>query len=344
MVIRSVSRWRKTAIKEAIRFEGRQDMRISARASLFLVCILLVAVVFAPEPSGRVWIQVLHNSGHGPIFGCVALLTLFVLRDDPRMSRWATTRQYAFAFIVAVALGIATELAQIPVGGDASVMDVRTDALGAVAFLALFAFRDLPQRGARAAHRTRWVALAAGLALVCVLASPLATTAAAYSRRAAAFPRIVDFSEKLDDYFLDANRVVAEHQPLPARWARCNSERALHMVFRRIDYPGLDFGEIEADWSGYQTLAIDMTNPTEQELIIELRVHDALHDNRHEDRFNTRLHVPPATRSVARIPIAEIQAAPQGRLLDVSNIAGVVIFRAKESHAPEMYLSGAWLE
>ena len=54
----------------------------------------------------------------------------------------AVLRQYAIAFIVAVASGIATELAQIADGRDASWIDVRNDVLGALAFLLLFAAFD----------------------------------------------------------------------------------------------------------------------------------------------------------------------------------------------------------
>ncbi|MET0535715.1 MAG: VanZ family protein, partial [Steroidobacter sp.] len=108
--------------------------------ALALIAILLAAVVFAPVPGDTRWIRTLHNSAHAPIFGCVALLALFVIR-----SRWQQSNlisQYTLALAAVFGLGVITELLQIPAGRDASFEDALHDVIGALAFLGIFAAFD----------------------------------------------------------------------------------------------------------------------------------------------------------------------------------------------------------
>ncbi len=91
-------------------------MKRSHWIALLVIGILLAAVVFAPVPGDTRWIRTLHNSAHAPIFGCVSLLTLLIVRGHPRFASVGLVGQYALALAAALLLGILTELLQIPGG------------------------------------------------------------------------------------------------------------------------------------------------------------------------------------------------------------------------------------
>lgn len=309
-------------------------------AALVLACALLVIVVFAPFPATTVGLRALHDFAHAPIFGCVALLFLYALRSYPRVDALSPARQYLIAAMGAVVFGALTELAQIPVGRDSSWFDVRSDLLGATAFLALFSVVDtrIHGRGIRA------VAMVIGVGLLLFHSLPAAYAAFAYERRADAFPVLADFTQQMDTFFFLPQRASIDPVSMPAEWKTSPGERTLQVRFGAGQYPGLDFHEPAPDWRGYGTLALDVTNPTNLPLTLTLRVHDARHIPDFKDRFNRSFDLPPRKRQVLRIPLAEIASAPRTRPMDMQHIAGVMLFRTGDSTAPQMDVSKLWLE
>ncbi|MGH8188110.1 MAG: hypothetical protein ACREUC_16240, partial [Steroidobacteraceae bacterium] len=69
-------------------------MRLNSAAALALTGILLVAVVFAPVPGNTRWITTLHDTAHAPIFGCLAVLSLFLVRSRQGLRSASIPRQY----------------------------------------------------------------------------------------------------------------------------------------------------------------------------------------------------------------------------------------------------------
>ena len=56
-------------------------------------------------------------------------------------------------------------------------------------------------------------------------------------------------------------------------------------------------------------------------------MHDRAHNFQFRDRFNRDFTLRAHERLEIAIPITEIEHAPAGRLMDLSQIAGVVVFR-----------------
>ena len=307
--------------------------------------ILLWAVVFAPAPGDTRWIRTLHNSAHAPIFGCVALLTLAVIRAQARLAMLSPAKQYAMALAVALCLGLLTELLQLPTGRDASIEDALHDLIGAVALLGLFAVIDEQVRKLPYARAVRSVAAVVGIVALAVAAAPVTRAAIKYQQREERFPVLSDFTQRFDRYFILQRSAELSPAPMPKQWARTAGEKAMHVRMLDEQYAGLDFIELRPDWSGYSTLAIDLTNPTPLGLQFVLRVHDTGHDNHASDRFNGLFELPPGTRRVFRIPLRDIAAAPRERTLDLRQVAGMIIFRTDDSpRVGEIYFSRAWLE
>lgn len=309
-------------------------------ARFLLAAVILALVVFAPFPGHTRLFRALHNSAHAPIFGCVAVLVLAWLRSHRTFGAWPPIRRYLTTLAITALLGILTELLQIPAGRDASFYDVRNDMLGAIAFLAVFAaFSGEPMRSA-----PRPVLLTIAIVAIAVAMFPVLRAIVEQARRDAQFPVVADFERRMDRFYVGEQSASIERSPLPSPWNEAMGEQALRVAFLPGPWPGLNFYELSPDWSGYSTLSLDVTNPTDAVLDLVVRVHDRFHDNRFEDRFNERYEVPARTRTVLRIPLAKIRLAPQGRAMSLEEVAGLIVFRAKETGAKEMYLSKVWLE
>ncbi|MBM0108675.1 VanZ family protein [Steroidobacter sp. S1-65] len=309
------------------------------------IAILLWAVVFAPAPGETRWIRTLHNSAHAPIFGCVALLSLLLIRTRPRFAALSPQKQYASALAIAVGLGVLTEFVQMLTGRDASLEDALHDTIGAVAVLGLFAVFDERVRASPRTSMVRFASAVVGVAALAVAATPVTRAAIKYQQRDQRFPVLADFSERFDRYFILQQSAEVAPARMPAAWASGADEQAMHVRLLEGPYPGLHFIEVPPDWSAYSMLALDLTNPTELALQFVVRVHDATHNNQVEDRFNRVFELPPGTRQIVRIPLRDIAAGPRARSLDLRQVAGVIVFRTDESpRASELYFSRAWLE
>lgn len=307
---------------------------------IILAGAFLALVVFAPFPGHTRLFKALHDSAHAPVFGVIAVLVLTWLRSHRDFSAWRPARQYAVALIVATCLGAATELLQIPAGRDASLHDVRNDLLGAVAFLAVYAaFASSPDR-----RLPRSLLLVIAFASIGFATYPVFRAALQQVRREAQFPVVADFVRRMDRFFIGTQSSSVERAPLPAPWCAVEGEQALRVVFHEHSWPGLDFYELSPDWSGYSTLLIDLTNPTDVPLNLVVRVHDRAHTKQVEDRYNELYEIPARTRDVLRIPLAKVRQAPAGREMHMDEIEGLIIFRAEGSQAEEMYLTKVWLE
>ena len=312
--------------------------------ALTLIVILLAAVVFAPVPGDTRWIRTLHNSAHAPIFGCVSLLVLLVIRSHQRGRHLSVALQYVLALAAATGLGAATELLQILAGRDASFDDALHDVVGALAFLGIFAAFDARIRSLRQSAPICFAAAVLGLVSLGVAVAPVTRAAWKYQQRDARFPVLADFSQRYDRYFILQQSAEFSPAAMPAPWAH-GDESALRVKLLDGPYAGMNFIEPLPDWSDYETLAVDLTNPTPLNLRLVLRVHDIVHNNQPEDRFSKRFELPAGTREIVRVPLQEIAAGPKTRRLDLRQVAGLIIFRADDSpRAGELYLSRVWLE
>jgi hypothetical protein len=307
---------------------------------LWFVVILLGLVVFSPAPGQSRAMSALHDFAHAPVFGAVCWFTLAWLRGHWLERRFSVGVQYAVAILIAIVLGLVTEAAQRLAGGDSSWLDLGADALGAMAFAALFAVFDR-----RVTSRPLKIGGAVlGIAALVWHTLPAVTMASLYQRRNANFPELFDASDHRPHAFMLPVNAEIHSSALPSDFARYPGEQATRILFARGTWPALQLLEPYADWRGYSSLAIDVTNPDEQAMQVTVRVQDEQHNNEHADRFNRSFQIPARTRTVIAIPLAAIRAAPKGRELDMSRIENVVIFSKRMRPPREIYVSRIWLQ
>lgn len=313
------------------------------RAAAAIVVIgLLLAVVFSPRlGDSTVLLRAVHDFAHAPIFGAVALASLFALRAHERFAVQPIVRQYVLVFLLSLGLGLVTEIAQLFTGRDASWSDLRTDGLGAAAFLiAASAFDRVRARVARA-ERLLLVLLA--LCVFAASAAPVLRIAVAYWYRAQAFPTIVEFKRGSAALFVLTRAAHADIVAVPDEWSVRPGERALRVQLRGEQWPTVELAEVAPDWRHYRQLTLELINPQSSELTLSIRIDDRQHNKRYEDRYNGRVLLAPRARTTIRIPLEEIAAGPRERKLDLANVARLLLF--KPSAAGEtIYLVRVWLE
>jgi hypothetical protein len=309
-----------------------------SRSLILAVIILLIAVVVVPVPTRSIGIEVLHDFGHGPIFGIVAVAALLWLREHGLGG--GVGAQYALAFASSIGLGALVELIQIPIGRDASWLDVRSDLLGAFGFLALFALVDGRVRNVG----TRVLAAIAGVAALTVHSLPLVQSTLAYLERNAAFPVLFDARERYDDYFLAYFEATGEHATLPNQYARSAGEKALLLHLQHHWSPRLTLLEPVPDWRGQKALAFDLTNAASEPLALKIGVRDRDYDARKKDGFVRVVTLLPEQRIVVRIPIEEIESGGLTRRVDVARIGSVVLFDEYAERERDVYVSRVWVE
>ena len=311
---------------------------------LFLaIGVVLLGTIWSPIGGDGRWTDAVLTAGHGMAFAVTAVLALLALSVANPTRRWPLVVQYGTVFLLTALLGLGTELMQIWLPRDADLDDVRADLFGSWMGLATFAVFD-----SRLRTLGRIGLPLSGLIPFLVLAVPLVTCIQAYARRHAAFPMLADYRVSFDEYFLQAQGTSRAHDVMPEAWAGFSGERAMRISFGKTAWPGLHFAEPAPDWRGYETLAIDVTNPNSATLPLSIRIHDRAHNNEYSDRFNTQIDLEPLTRSTVRLPIIDIERSPRNRNLDIEEISGIVLFVSGDA-GPEhigngLLVSRIWLE
>lgn len=304
-----------------------------------LVCSLALLVVYAELPGRPLILHTLQKLAHPLVFGVIASsAVLLQLQRPPRAAHAGVAIQYLLALLAAIAVGAATEIAQFYSHRDPALRDVGLDARGAacaLAWLAVFDRRCRP--AARTGVRRALYALVA-VALTVTLLTPLAMATAAYANRTARFPALLVARSRLDLYFVSAVGGPVERLPVPARYAATPAEMALRVPLTARPYAGLSLDEPVADWRGFRTLVIEVVNPGNADLMLNVRVHDRFHTSAYADRFNAAVPVPHGQRRQLEFPIEAIRTAPRGRALDLAHVAGVGLFRDGPGGPREFWL------
>jgi hypothetical protein len=310
---------------EHLNSDARKPGRRSSASSSWH-CRLALTVKLPSHPQIRRPV----NAAHAPVFGLVAVAVLLFERILRRLVAALCCRSDA------VAIGGLVELIQPIFGRGAEIGDLINDALGAIGALALCAFIQARMR----------LALLIAIAAFTPVLWPVADAGVAYALRARAFPTLMGGMTWPDRYFIHARGVALSRTLLPPAWHRDRDPPSLLVETVGTRWPGVTHSEPYSDWRGYSRLMIDITNPDKRPLTLTLRVHDLAHDNQASDRFNRNLLLAGSRRQTVVVPLYDIERAPVGRQIDLSRIAGVIVFGDGDpaSVGRHFYLTRIWLE
>jgi hypothetical protein len=308
------------------------DSRTTALLGILIVTLPALALVFK-LPSHPQIFGVLNNAAHAPVFGAQAIACFCLLGRVTALANW---HRYIAAFVFAIAAGAGVEMIQPLFGRGAELTDLGNDALGAAAGLAVVAYLG----------SKRPVLMIVVLGLLVPVAWPVVGAASAYVSRASNFPVLLGDATRSDRYFTHTLGVETAPARLPSAWARPGDPGSLRVRIVGRKWPGVTLSEPQPDWRQYSRLIIDLTNPEPRPLALTLRVHDLAHNNLAADRFNMNLELARSRRQTVVVPLEVIERAPAGRHLDLSRIAGLIIFSAGDpaSIGRHYYITRIWLE
>ena len=346
-----------------------------------LVVLAVVAVVsLAPPPGASRLSGDSHDFAHVLVFGVLGLALARTLRQLPgRGLRW--TGIAAITLAVGAVAGVGTEYAQGYTGGMPSKGDVARDLLGtAVGLCAAIALTATTAPRTRA---LLWTAAALGLLagaiplggtlldyrardrLFPVILDPAAPRGLAFVSNSgapvhrASLPAGLRDGGTVDVGEYDRRRraareggvdprtlpppLLAGDDPRAPAAAPAGGAPAVVISLQRGQWPGLTFDEPVRDWRGWRSLVLDLANVGDAPLPLGFRVNDLRHDNRYVDRYDTTLELPPRSRQRFAFPIDAIRHAPQGREMDLDQIAKVIVFHAGAAPGRELYVLGLTL-
>jgi len=291
---------------------------------------ILLGVTCWQLPGHTLLWRELQNTGHTVLFAVLALLALCSYGTAVPARRQRSWQGYLAAGTVCLLCGVGVEIVQLTAGGDADAIDVLRDLAGIL--VALGGCACLDPRLARAgtpllhsAFRTGLLTLTTGLGIAGLY--PLASLAWAYHQREQAFPVIIDPAAAWARPFLQLQHASLDPVTDPSV---CASTRTGHLARLRlapVPFAGFSVIEPRPDWSGHELLILDIFSVQPAPLELTLRIHDARHNQVYADRYNRLLTLSQGHNRI-RVALAEVRDAPAGREMDMSNIAGVMLFAA----------------
>jgi hypothetical protein len=294
-----------------------------------VLLLLLAPIGFGSSEFSRA----AENFCHAPLFALVAIGCLIWLRN----CHWPTSLvgQYLAALLFAVLLGAIGEIAQsFTVTRDAEWFDLGNDFLGAGTGLCIYRLYDRQHP-----LRTKpWVAVCCVFVLTVLLVAPLGQTAFMYWQRWRQLPELATWGSPAGYHFVKPGSAALRVARLPL-WSSGSNEIALEVRPLPEDrWVGTTIDEPWPDWSDYSQLVIDVVNPNDVPLSLIIRVHDRAHNNEYADRFNRRFEIAPRQRVTLSTALTDVRAAPKSRQLDLTHIAGIVIFQDAQRGASSFYI------
>jgi hypothetical protein len=302
-------------MRPPVRAGGRPaGWAFSALATVAMAAALLVSLPagLAASPIAGPAVSAMHL----PAFALLA--ALWTATAVPARARAARYLLVAGVGVLFAALG---EVLQARVGRTASGADLLLGAAGvALGVSGVWMRRRVRPPAAWTVYGVLAVVALAGA--LWPIAGP--ARAAAWSR--AAFPTLADFEEAFQ-MVLWTPVADGTGEASARRVLRQGASRgtALEVRARGPRWAGVEHRVIAHDWHGHAAFAFDVSNPSSEQLRLNLRIDDAGDTTRYGDRFDRQLTIAPG-RSQVVIPLASVEQGPRDRRLDLSRIRRIVWF------------------
>ncbi len=260
------------------------------------------------------------NIGH---VVCFALWGLGYLRWRG-VSWWRSTVEI---LLLALCVGAATELIQSRIGRDASFDDLWHDVIGGLLGLLLYlGWRQ--ETGPRGQRFSRILAIGLILWFLAPVAKVGLDDLIAWQQ----FPLLSGFETPLE----------------ASRWSgsafrKLNDQHvfegasSLQVRFGTQRYSGIALRDFPRNWQGYSALELKVFSQEDSEFMVYLRVHDLQHNNDYTDRYNTSFKIRPGWNDLT-VPLVDVERAPRNRSMDMTRVAGLVLFVGKLTVPRTVYI------
>lgn len=294
-------------------------MKITLGRAVVLLAVV-AGLLLVPLPTrGRLSVA-LVDLVHGPVFAILAGAVHLGWR------RWLPRRSLGAGLVTWVGVasfGAAMELVQGYTGRGPSLHDALANALGAAGGILWAESSRLALAGQLSATgRTAARLVAAGLVLAAEL-EPLPTLFDA-AQQQMAMPLVASF-----EHAWELRRWSGQHAQLARQSSRAtDGQWSLHVELEPARFSSVAMHWPPHDWTGYDELVLDVWLEGDEPLEMVLKIFDDDYwatPAQREDRFEQRLHLLPGWQQV-RVSLAEVEAAPQGRRMNLTAITFVELF------------------
>lgn len=297
------------------------------RLGAVLLCLAAV-LLLVPMPTGSRWLGRLLDLAHAPLFaGLAGALGLSLPRPRRR------GRSLAGVWCGLVAFGAVTEWLQGFTLRQSSLHDLVANILGSSA-------GTLGAGASATGGRARWVAgILGGVSLLAGVVPGV--------------PGLVDCVHQASDFPV----LASLERPFElTRWTsqECRISRSrewsssgqwsLLMEMRPGTYPGAALEEPSKDWTGFETLAMDLHLADGPAVDLVIKVYDVEHNFDSSDRFHEVVHLEPGKTTSVSIPLARIEQAPAARRMVLSRIKFVQLFATNLTEPRRVFLDRMRLE
>ena len=284
------------------------------------VCFaLVIASLLIPVPFvGRVAVAI-GDLVHAPLFALLTWGLLTVIeRIRPLQSRLSLLVRSVVVLLALFAFGVLVEVMQAYSGRNFAIHDAVANGLGIVAALCVYWYSRLARLGHNEFFfRGMFVAIATA-AMVVAWWSPIAILYDVVEKHRR-FPLLASFESDTElqrFYFRDCE------------WRRTHQDatdgsHSMQVTFHPTDYPAATMIELIPDWSGMQTLELDITADDSQwdpRALVLLKVIDVHRQRGSTDMYRHRWQMRPGQRKHIRITREELADGPDTRQLDLSQI------------------------
>ncbi len=301
--------------------------RLIKIASLFL----LVCLLFLPFPTDSLWWREIFNVGHTALFFIVSLILYFKINTISKLS--FRINKYFFVLVVGLLLGILIEYVQSFFQREASMDDLVKDFYGLMAGMVLVS----------ATHqRIKWKknTLVTGMVVFLFFgAYSFFQISWHYIQRSNAFPVIMAFDESWASSFLRFDKV----ELLGRFIVEGENVELFKLKFEPGLYSNVSMIEPEKNWSAYSALRFSVFSNNKQTIKLVLRIHDKKHNQNYSDRFNQQYSIQPGINAIT-VKLDKIKHGPEGRDLDMTNIAGIQLFLVNNKEFLFLDVSNFFLE
>jgi len=303
-------------------------------ALIVLACLIAsIALLESIDSSVLPW-KSWKDSGHALVFGLAMYLMLEVLQQSTSGSRRLPVAAGIGGLLFLA--GIAIEIVQPFFGREASFTDITYNLIGIASGIVIFtAFHQQ--------SRQRLLSLAGFVILLGLTLFRPVYDAYVVLKRDQAQPYLLGFENAYEKMLWQpspgAHISVVE---APVEW-KSNTGQTAKISFLSGNYPGLSIPEIYPDWRGYTQLVFEVFSPEDTPVTITVRINDLAHNNKHHDRFNRQLTVKPGKNRYV-LPLSEVKNAPQGRQLNIEQVAQVILFTGRPEHSLTLYFDNLHLE
>jgi len=252
---------------------------------------------------------------------------------------------YLIAFVTSVVFGAVIELIQYYGPRDADLYDLFLDILGSFATLGVYATLDphlqifWVRRAVKVRRALRYICI---LIFILGLCPPI-LWGVSYIKRARAFPQICSFESYWQNKFLIINWADLKITPPPRDWLTVDGDWVARLTLRPAPYPGLTIYEPYPDWIGYEKLCLSVYSLYDTTLSLAVRIDDIHHDQTAGDRYTHRFRITQGEKRIC-IPLADVQAAPVHREMDMANIVAVWLFISQPNDTLVLYFDDIHLE